>query len=423
MKLAGKAEMDSEALKVEPSVAATTCDGPCDAAQDDRVRLDLDRQLQEAAFEIMCLRTQLAQLTGSRGYRFVERVYAMRRTLLPPGSYRERLTLAACQAPSWIKRTGAGTWRALLRRPHTVGQPSDAVASTVQNADVAVPVASPPRPEAAGQSRIDISTVPYFPKSWQIGEAPPDESRFLNLIILSLLHRSGSTLLQRICNARKKTLIWGEHCAVLKQFADIYKSVGGFSITQSAEREEYFARGEDPNLWIANMCPDVDHVRMAIVNSARTLLNTLYRQHRESHDIVGFKEVQYGRAEAELLRQCYPETKILFLVRHPFNMWNSTPRDWYPSFEAWADAWNTTARDFIMLARTEPNCLLIRYEDLVRKEPKTLEVLTEVAQVTDQEIANVLGHKIGSGRVGISDTERRTILKRCREPMELLGYS
>ena len=104
-------------------------------------------------------------------------------------------------------------------------------------------------------------------------------------------------------------------------------------------------------------------------------------------------------------------------------MWNSTPRDWYPSFEAWIDAWNTTARDFIMLARTEPNCHLIRYEDLVRKEPKTLEILAEVAQVTREEASNVLGHKIGSGRVGISDAERRAILEGCREPMEALGYS
>ena len=199
--------------------------------------------------------------------------------------------------------------------------------------------------------------------------------------------------------------------------------MGAIAITQSAEREEYFARGEDPNLWTANMCSDVDYVKLAVVKSARTMLNTLYRQHRESHDIVGFKEVQYGRAEAELLRKCYPEAKMLFLVRHPFNMWNSTPRDWYPSFEAWISAWNTTARDFMLLARTEPNCHLIRYEDLVQKEPKTLDILSDVAQVTREQILNVLGHKIGSGRVGISDAERRAILEGCREPMEALGYS
>jgi hypothetical protein len=256
-----------------------------------------------------------------------------------------------------------------------------------------------------------------------LNEASSADSRFLNLMILSLLHRSGSTLLQRICNARKKTLIWGEHCAILQHFADIYRSAAGFSITQGEEREEFFARGQDPNLWTANMCPEVDFVKAAIVNAARSLLNTLYRQFRDSHDIVGFKEVQYARAEAELLRQCYPEATILFLVRNPYDMWHSTPRDWYPSFEAWINAWNSRACDFIMLAGADTHCHLVRYEDLVRKEPKTIELLSDVAKVTRAEISDVLGHKIGSGRVGISDAERRAILEGCREPMESLGYS
>jgi hypothetical protein len=428
MILARKAEMGSDALRsdalrVDSPQATATRIGLGSPAIDDAARLDLDRKLQEAAFEIMCLRTQLAQLTNSRGYRFVERVYALRQRLMPPGSYRERLALAICRTPLSIKKAVPDTWHVLLRRPRTAGQPSIAPAATANIAEPTVSTQPLSATEDARQSRIDISTVPYFPKSWQIEQKPSADSRFLNLIILSLLHRSGSTLLQRVCNARKKTLIWGEHCAVLRQFADIYKSLAGFAITQSDEREEYFARGEDPNLWIANMCPDVDYVKAALVNSARALLNTLYRDHRESHDIVGFKEVQYGRAEAELLRQCYPEAKILFLVRHPFNMWNSTPRDWYPSFEAWINAWNTKARDFLMLASTAPNCHLIRYEDLVRKEPKTLDLLADVAQVTREEVSNVLGHKIGSGRVGISDAERRAILDGCREPMEALGYT
>ncbi len=341
---------------------------------------------------------------------------------MPSGSYRERLALAACGVLASIRRAGARLWQSPPPEPPAAVE-STPLQAAGDDQDVVMRASSQPWLEWGRDARVNLSAVPYFPGTWQVEPASPGESRFLNLIILSLLHRSGSTLLQRICNARKKTLIWGEHCAILQRFADIYQKVAGFSITESAEREEYFARGEDPNLWTANMCPDVDHVKTAVVNSARSLLNSLYRQHRDAHDIVGFKEVQYGRAEAELLQQCYPEAKIVFLVRHPLKMWSSTPRHWYPSFDAWLTAWSTRARDFIMLARARPNCYLIRYEDIVQKAPTTMELVKEVAQVTDRQISDVLGHKIGSRRVGVSDAERETILQRCREPMELLGYA
>lgn len=273
------------------------------------------------------------------------------------------------------------------------------------------------------ESRLDPSTIPYSPMSWQQGDTPASaETGSINLAVVSLLHRSGSTLLQRICNARSKTLLWGEHNAMLTRFADIYQGLAAFSIAGSEAREEYFRQGENPNMWIANMSPDMEYVEEAIINSARALLETLYGQYREWHDIVGFKEVQYGRAEVELLRKCCPEAKILLLVRNPFSTWNSTPRDWYPSFTEWARLWNTRAHEFAMLAATDPNCHLIRYEDIVRQEARTMKTIAEVAQVTREEISGVLSHKIGSRHVGISRSERRTILRYCRDGMELLNY-
>ena len=145
----------------------------------------------------------------------------------------------------------------------------------------------------------------YRPERWTLAERGP-ETGTLNLLLLSPVHRTGSTLLQRICNARKKTLIWGEHGAVLKRFASVFSDIAAFSLAGAAEREAYFGQGENPNLWIADMCPELDCVQQAVVDSARSLLNSLYGRYRSDHDILGFKEVQYGRAEAELLRGCYP---------------------------------------------------------------------------------------------------------------------
>ncbi len=109
----------------------------------------------------------------------------------------------------------------------------------------------------------------YHPFHWQLREKDAADARFLNLIILSAGQRAGSTLLQRICNARKGTLIWGEHGGLLNHFADIFEHASYFALAGGEERNLYFSRGEDPNLWIANMSPDLDYVQQAMVNSVR----------------------------------------------------------------------------------------------------------------------------------------------------------
>ena len=45
-------------------------------------------------------------------------------------------------------------------------------------------------------------------------------------------------------------------------------------------------------------------------------------------------------------------------------------------------------------------------------------VLSDVAKVTGEEVSMVLANKIGSMNAGISESQRATILERCREPME-----
>ncbi len=170
------------------------------------------------------------------------------------------------------------------------------------------------------------------------------------------------------------------------------------------------------------MSPDLEYIQCAVVNSARTLLNTLYGQYRQSHDIMGFKEVRYGGCELELLRRCYPEAEILLLVRHPYKTWNSTPRDWYVSLDAWAANWEERTRAYIQASISNARCHLIRHEDVVAQEEKVLKILTDVAKVSREQISDVLAHKIGSFHYGIEEFEQQVIRERCREPMQALGY-
>ena len=69
----------------------------------------------------------------------------------------------------------------------------------------------------------------YSPSIWRLKTDSHVDARFLNLLVLSATPRAGSTLLQRICNARKGTLIWGEQAGLLKRFADIYMDAAQFS--------------------------------------------------------------------------------------------------------------------------------------------------------------------------------------------------
>lgn len=73
-------------------------------------------------------------------------------------------------------------------------------------------------------------------------------------------------------------------------------------------------------------------------------------------------------------------------------------------------------------AETDARCHLLRHEDVVRQEKKTLEILAEVAKVSREQVSMVLAHKIGSHNAGLTESERTAIIERCREPMAALDY-
>ena len=207
-----------------------------------------------------------------------------------------------------------------------------------------------------------------------------------------------------------------------KRFASVFSDVATFSVAGAAEREAYFGQDENPNLWIADMCPELDRVQQAVVDSARSLLNSLYGRYRSDHDILGFKEVQYARAEAELLRGCYPNACLLLLVRNPLSVWTSTPKDWCPSLDEWIARYNDGVLGYCEFATRDANCHLLRYEDLVAQEEKTIEILGDRCKLSRGQISMVLADKIGSSHGSLADPDRDAILEKCRQSMEMLGF-
>ncbi len=337
--------------------------------------------------------------------------------LMPRGSWREHLGAVAFRMARGRVRGSAEGYP-----PASAAAPISSVAPPAAVADVPA-AGNSLRVDAPPQERTDIDDGTYEPFRWRLRKESPPDAPALNLFILSANHRAGSTLLQRICNARKGTLIWGEHGGVLKYFSDIYATAGYFALAGTQERDQYFRQDENPNLWVASMSPELEYVQRAILSSARQFLATLYAQYHEGHDILGFKEVQYDYGEMQLLRRCYPQAHVLLLIRNPLNTWRSTPRDWwYVSLEEWTAKWNQIARCFRDAAKMDAHCHLIRYEDLIRQDEKTMAILAEVAKVSRQQVSAVLAHKIGSVNAGLSESEQDAILERCREPMETFGY-
>jgi len=133
-------------------------------------------------------------------------------------------------------------------------------------------------------------------------------------------HRGGTTLLQRVLNSYDDVAIFGEHEGVLTPIADAY--------FRGAESQQMFAdvraeRASDPRSeWQAWMSA-VD--RPAWDASFRALVTSLFLPTRaEGLRHWGFKEIRYGTAPDDrafdLLATLFPDARVAFIVRNPFNM-------------------------------------------------------------------------------------------------------
>ena len=249
----------------------------------------------------------------------------------------------------------------------------------------------------------------------------------MDLLISSATHRSGSTLVQRLFNARKKTLIWGENGGYLTDFCKIYKNALHYSNTFSEVRESYFKDGQNPNQWLACMTPRPEVVKHAIIHSVKALDYLMYvEEHKNKFDMIGYKEVRYGKVELEWFRECYPECPVILLVRHPVSVWKSVSRraklERYGSIEAFCELWSKQVKEYVDLSETDPNMHLLLYEDLVSKKPAPLKLIKTIGRLTDEEIEKVLAVKISSSSKPIQTKISQRISKLCEEAMKKAGY-
>ncbi|WP_088832063.1 sulfotransferase [Paenibacillus tyrfis] len=244
----------------------------------------------------------------------------------------------------------------------------------------------------------------------------------MDVIISAVTNRTGSTLVQRIFNARRKTLIWGEHGGIVTEFVRIGELAGHFSIQGREEKEAYFMSGENPNTWIANMSPDLERIKEGIVQAVKTCFRSMYAENRDNHDRIGFKEVRYGKPEIELLKTCYPDAVIVLMVRHPVDVWKSETSYWSGDAGLFGHTWNERALQYAELHNPERGLHLLRYEELVERDETALGLLEELADISRDKIDNVLNVNLNSTRTERPAADIEQIRTICQEGMERLRY-
>lgn len=245
----------------------------------------------------------------------------------------------------------------------------------------------------------------------------------MDIIISSATHRSGSTLLQRIFNKRKKTLIWGEQDGLITHFHQIHKNLAHYSVDLKNQRNNYFNNDEDTDTWIACMTPEMKYVDKAVKNSLKVMLDSLYEQHRETHDMIGFKEVRYGENELQLFRECYPNAKIVLLVRNPIDIWGSMLGSGLAgNVQPLINKWNDRASYYLQMVKDDPNTYLIQYENLVKEELVTIQILSKLGKLPTKDIHAVISKKIWSSQRPIPEQVKKLIRNQCGQLMKQYGY-
>ena len=251
------------------------------------------------------------------------------------------------------------------------------------------------------------------------------------VFILSAGWRSGSTLLQRLIMSRQSILVWGEpysHARIISHLAD-----GVSALTETWPQEEWFVDQYDltaiDSTFVANMYPAIQDLQNACLAYMKTLLEEPARE-RGFQD-WGLKDVRLSIEDAYFIKWLFPNAKLIFLCRNPYNAYKSyrADRSWYqewpnnPIFTArqFGLHWNNLAKGFYQGA-TELEGIFLRYEDLLKGDADFSVLETYLGFKIDRSL---LERKVGSHhRVSdkLTKSELKQLTKEVSSMTKLLGY-
>ena len=262
------------------------------------------------------------------------------------------------------------------------------------------------------------------------------------IFLVSSIWRTGSTLTQRLLASSKEVLMWGEPFAsssiiqnlhqTTRPFLDPFTKIAwnAFTPTRMPEQNRELIRKSPGTQWIANLYPDIAELK----SSYRVMLDRLFFEpaQKEGYDRFGIKFVRLTVEHVEFLQWMYPDARIVFLTRNPYDCWNSySGCNWmysYPNLNIskpvpFVKIWEKNTREF--LAFEHPNSAFFRYEDIVskadfreqlRQHCQLDEIVNDILQVRQHGMAKTQERK------GISGRDIQQIEKIAATTAKKLGY-
>jgi hypothetical protein len=227
-------------------------------------------------------------------------------------------------------------------------------------------------------------------------ELPPSADS--PIFIFSAGWRTGSTLLQRLINSDENVLVWGEPYEYSFMFYYLCKSLAIFQesevqvdvLPEGFSLEPFATASPFTRSWTAKVSPPVS----ALKNAHIAFFDALFGRPAASlgRPRWGLKLTRGVAPLAFYLRWLYPNSKIIFLFRNPFDSYRSyvnvARASWYvryPSHKiknatSFMVHWTYCMSTFLESYR-DLDALLLPYESMVRRHS-----LPEVARYLNAEI-------------------------------------
>jgi hypothetical protein len=180
--------------------------------------------------------------------------------------------------------------------------------------------------------------------------------------------------------------MWGEHGGSL--IPQLRQLIGlAYAYTERVRSNQVLANfvAQGPGTWVANMNPDISYFQAG----CKALLDQSLGAAASDlgYNRWGFKEIRYGRIEALILQDLYPDASFILLVRDPVSCLKSikgTPwyeKDFQSSPVKFLDEWARLSTELAELD-SRLNCsYLVRYEDATSNPQAVTERIAEATQI------------------------------------------
>lgn len=198
--------------------------------------------------------------------------------------------------------------------------------------------------------------------------------------------RTGSTLIQRLILSTRQVLMWGEHGGILlPQLQQLVGSTHAWIDKARGNQMRANFEAQSHGTWVANMNPDISCFQAGCKALLEQSLGAPARA--MGYGRWGFKEIRYGRTEALILQELFPDASFVLLVRDPIRCLRSVKgakwyaRDFQSSPAQFLNVWTRISGELANVQSELKRSCLLRYEDAITDPQKTAAAISNVIQV------------------------------------------